>query len=145
MSRLLRFRSVGTHSPPTSPTSVEYRSTPSILQDSSDLTVDPFLSEYRWNDPYFDASSQGYVQDGHLTIRIPISNEDGSRNTTEEIRVGMAIKSTVDTRITKSQATHKPQFVFNHSEDTFNSTNLLYLSPKTNPPQTTNVIFSSNV
>ena len=63
--------------------------------DSSDLTVDPFLSEYRWNDPYYDTVSQGYMQDGRLTIRIPISNDDGARNTTEEIRVGMAITSTV--------------------------------------------------
>ena len=36
-----------------------------------------------------------YMQDGHLTIRIPISNDDGTRSVTEEIRVGMAITSTV--------------------------------------------------
>ena len=39
--------------------------------------------------------AQGYMQIGRLTIRIPISNDDGARNTVQEIRVGMAIKSTV--------------------------------------------------
>ena len=63
--------------------------------DGSDPTVDPFLSEYRWTLPYYDSSSQGYMQDGHLTIRIPISNDDGARHTTEEIRVGMTIMSAV--------------------------------------------------
>ena len=63
--------------------------------DGSDPTVDPFLSEYRWTLPYYDSSSQEYMQDGHLTIRIPISNDEGTRHMTEEIRVGMSIMSAV--------------------------------------------------
>ena len=64
-----------------------------INLDSSDLTVDPFLSSYRWNNLYYDRIAQERVQDGRLTVRIPISNE--GRNTARDIRVGMAIKSTV--------------------------------------------------
>ena len=68
----------------------------SVNLDDDDDTVDPFLSEFEWNnDPYLDSNSNASVQDGYLTIRVPISNVDGTRSLTEEIRVGMAILSSV--------------------------------------------------
>ena len=59
--------------------------------DGSDPTVDPFLSEFIW----LNEGSGQSIQDGHLTIQIPILNEDGARNAIQDIRVGMAIASTV--------------------------------------------------
>ena len=64
--------------------------------DSSDLTVDPFLSEYRWNDPYYDTSLSRI----HAGWSSHNSYSNLKRQTvlvtqSEEIRVGMAINSTV--------------------------------------------------